>query len=434
MIPATRLLYLLLYLAIIGLLASLWPTLESLWYTSISLIAFIAIADLSLQYSPLTLSAERHLPGSISLGVWQDVHLRLHNQGFWQRQITLFDHYPLQVQAQDLPQTFRLAAQQQAEIQYSIRAIERGKAHFPHIQIHLYSLLGLWKRTIKLPVESCTHIYPNFSAVAGYALLAADNQLSQIGILKKRRRGEGQDFHQLREHRKGDALRQIDWKATSRMNKLISREYQDERDQEVIFMIDCGQRMLSKDGELSHFDHTLNAVLLLSHVALKQGDSVGVTTFSGSERWLSPHKGHQALQHILNTLYDLQPSSQMPDYAEAVTRLMLRQKKRALVIVITNLRDEDSEDLLPALKILKQRHLVLLASMQEQILQDTLVQPIKNFDDALLYAATQHYMHYRIQAFERLQAHGILSLDVAPPALSIELINQYLDIKRSGKL
>jgi uncharacterized protein (DUF58 family) len=285
-----------------------------------------------------------------------------------------------------------------------------------------------------LPVQSEVKVYPNFAAVAQYALLATDNHLSHMGIMKKRRRGEGQDFHQLREYRAGDSLRQIDWKASARMHKAISREYQDERDQEVIFMLDCGHRMMAKDDALSHFDHTLNAILLLTYVALRQGDAVGLGSFAGANRWLPAHKGQHNVQHMLNALYDLQPTAQAPDYAQAATELLVRQKKRALVILLTNLRDEDTDDLLPALHLLRTRHLVLLASMREQALDSALGAPVDNTEDALHKAATQHYLRTREATLERIRVAGIRCLDVTPHAMSVGLINHYLDIKRSAVL
>lgn len=298
----------------------------------------------------------------------------------------------------------------------------------------MLSPLQLWWRDLKLPVESETRVYPNFAAVAQYALMATDHHLSHMGILKKRRRGEGQDFHQLREYREGDSLRQIDWKATARMHKPISREYQDERDQEIIFLLDCGHRMLAKDDTLSHFDHTLNAMLLLTYVALRQGDAVGMGSFAGESRWLPAHKGQHNVQHMLNALYDLQPTPQAPDYAQAATELLVRQKKRALVILLTNLRDEDLDDLLPALHLLRKRHLVLLASMREQAIDRALEEPVDNLEDALHKAAVQHYLQTREATLERIKAAGVRCLDAAPPDLSVNLINHYLDIKRSGAL
>jgi len=295
MIPSNRLLYLLVAIAVIGLLASFREDLEIIWQGMMWLAAGILLLDLVMTYLQQPVSAERNLPGSIPLGVSRNVTLRLHNTA--KRPITLavHDHFPEQLSVEGMPFSTSIAADAHADITYRVTANERGKLIFPRVQIHLDSRFGFWKRNIQLPVESETRVYPNFAAVSHYALMATDNKLSQMGIMKKRRRGEGQDFHQLREYREGDGLRQIDWKATSRTRKLISREYQDERDQEVIFLLDCGHRMTTKDGELSHFDHTLNAILLLSYVALKQGDSVGLATFSGESRWSPPMKGQHTI-------------------------------------------------------------------------------------------------------------------------------------------
>jgi uncharacterized protein (DUF58 family) len=134
-------------------------------------------------------------------------------------------------------------------------------------------------------------VFPNFARIAHYTLLATDNRLSQIGILQRRRRGEGMEFQQLRDYRQDDAPRQIDWKASARVGRLISRDYQDERDQQIVFLLDCSARMRARDGDLSHFDHTLNALLLLAYVALRQGDAVGLATFGHpGPRVLPPRK------------------------------------------------------------------------------------------------------------------------------------------------
>ncbi len=447
-IPTHRLLLLIMAIAMLGLISSFWPAMLIVWQISIVLAVAIAVIDGSLLLLNKPVTATRQLQGSIPLGVKRDVKITLTNTDSKTQTIDIFDHFPLQVEAVGMPITTSISGSDNndngnntATVSYSITAKERGKIVFPALQIRILSKLELWKRNQYLDVYNETRVYPNFAAVAHMALLATDNRLSQLGIMKKRRRGEGQDFHQLREYRDGDSLRQIDWKATSRTRKLISREYQDERDQEVIFLLDCGQRMTTKDDELSHFDHTLNAMLLLSYVALKQGDSVGLATFSGQNgeksgeaRWLSPKKGNHTIQHILNTLYDLQPSDQSPDYTQAATDLLIRHKKRALVIVLTNIRDEDSEDLSPALKILSKRHLVLLASLREEALDKALQKKIQDLPDAIRIAALHRYLQQRQSTFKALQNNKVLNVDVSPNNLTIELINSYLNIKRSGLL
>ncbi len=433
-IPARRLFYLVAINAGMGLIASLYPDAMPMWYAVTGLSIVFSSVDLVRVLLEPTIEAERFVPHSLPLGVKRIIRLHLLNHSQRPLHLLLFDHYPLEVAVTGFPLAISLSPQQFADAHYEITAIERGKLIFPLLQVRVLSPYKLWWHDRKLPLRSEVKVYPNFAAVAQYALLAVDNHLSHMGIMKKRRRGEGQDFHQLREYRQGDSLRQIDWKASARMRKPISREYQDERDQEIIFLLDCGHRMLAKDDALSHFDHTLNAILLLTYVALKQGDAIGLGTFAGASRWLPAHKGMHNVQHMLNTLYDIQPSTQAPDYAQATTELLVRQKKRALVILLTNLRDEDLDDLLPAVHLLRKKHLVLVASMREQAIDNALEKPLDTTDDVLTHAALTHYMKQREASLERIRAAGIRCLDVSPAHLSVQLINQYLDIKRSGIL
>ncbi len=433
-LPSKRLFYSLLLFSFIGLLATFWSALIDLWQLGLYALLIISSIDLLQLYLKQPIEVWRNVPSSLPLGVYRHIKLRVQNHSKYSQILQVYDHYPQSMEVEGLPVTLSVAPKVYADFEYQLIATERGRFIFPLVQIHLDSLLGFWQRNIKLDISNETRVYPNFAALSQYALLATDNNLSQMGIIKKRRRGEGQDFHQLREYRQGDALRQIDWKATARSLKLISREYQDERDQEIIFMLDCGHRMLAKDDELSHFDHTLNAILLLSYVALRQGDAVGLGTFSGESRWIAPRKGYHTIQRILNTIYDLQPSNESPDFSKAATDLMIRHKKRAFVIVLTNIRDEDSDDLLLAINLLRKRHLVLVSSLREKAIDNVLKQPVKKLPDAILNAATHQYLQYRKKAFEKLLHNGTNALETTPDHLSVELINAYLNIKSSGIL
>lgn len=433
-LPARRSFYLIATHLALAIFVSFFPRWLGLWYglLGLSFIGWLVDGLFALRKHDLTI--ERFLPNSLPVGIQRNLRLRVRHTHTQALTVMIYDHYPPSIQVQGLPLKLSLPVGEYAEPSYSIRPVERGKASFPRIQVRVLSPWQLWWHDHSLAVEAEVRIYPNFAALAQYALLATDHHLSHLGIMKRQRRGEGQDFHQLREYRAGDSLRQIDWKASARMHKAISREYQDERDQDIIFLIDCGHRMQAKDGELSHFDHTLNAVLLMAYVALKQGDAVGLATFGGTERWLPAKKGQLSLNQILNTLYDLQPSLQAPDYSQAASQLLIRHKKRALVILISNLRDEDTDDLLPALNLLRKRHLLLLASMREQALDLALEPTVGHLEVAIEQAAIQHYLHLRQQTLERVRATGTLCLDVPPTELSSQLINRYLEIKRSDVL
>jgi uncharacterized protein (DUF58 family) len=308
---------------------------------------------------------ERRVPNSIALGQATEVALRAHNDARRRLELRVFDEHAPDMVGEGLPARLSVPSHGWAEIRYRARPLQRGVREFGHVDCLIRSPLRLWWQRRRLGAPATVRVYPNFAAVAKYTLLATDHRLSQLGIRHKRRRGEGLEFHQLREYRRGDVLRQIDWKATSRYRKLVSREYQDERDQQVFFLIDCGRRMAAQDEGLSHFDMCLNAVLLLAYVALRQGDAVGVMSFSGGERYWPPQKGMDVLRALLNLLFDLQPSLQAPDYLAAASAAAQRLRKRSLIVLVTNLRDEDNEEIAAAQRLLRQRHLVLIANLRE---------------------------------------------------------------------
>lgn len=384
---------------------------------------------------------ERRMAQIWPVGVEQTIHLRLSGARGNVRGL-LHDHHPEAFNAETLPLAFAVKAGQWAELNYRLQANERGEHHFGRIQLRLASPFGLWQKQLEAGQTATVRVFPNFARITQYALLATDNRLSQLGVLRRRRRGEGSDFEQLREYRRDDSPRHIDWKATARLRKPIVREYQDERDQQIVFLLDCGQRMRSRDGgdgsevsALSHFDHTLNAMLLLSYVALRQGDAVGFGAFAHPmPRFFQARKSTATVQRLLNATYDLQPSLQTPDYLAASELLVRHVRKRSLVILLTNLRDEDDSTLLPALAQLRKRHQVLVASLRETGLDQIIKKPVGDFDDALSYAAAIDYRQGRQTQLARLRAQGVNVLDTAPAQLPVALVNRYWEMKRSGMI
>lgn len=380
-------------------------------------------------------TAEREVRGALPLGQWSPVRLRLSHAGRAPLSVDVFDHYPAEAaEVEGLPRRLTLPPGGWGEVTYRLRPVERGDRRFGAVELSVASPAGLWRRRCFAGAAETVRVLPDFQAVAGYALLAVEDRLGQMGVRLQPRRGEGLEFHQLRDYRRGDVLRQVDWKATSRRGKLISRDYQEERNQQVIFVVDCGRRLRARDGELSHFDHALNAVLLVAYAALRQGDAVGILTFAGAERWMPPRKGPAALPEVMRHLYDLEATHRPPDVQEAARRLAAVQRRRALVVLVTNLRDEDDPELVPALALLRPRHLVLLANLREAALDEAIAQPPQDLSAALLTASVHQYLAARAAARDRLRARGVLTLDVVPAQLPVALLNRYLEIKRSGAL
>lgn len=377
----------------------------------------------------------RRLSGSLALGRWSETNLEVEHDFSQSLNIQLFDHVPDGLNVENLPLMVELQPGQRSLIGYRLRPLKRGHFSFEHCEVSLPGPLGLWSDKRLLTVPDQTRVYPDFARLYGGRLLAVDNWLSQLGVRQHQRRGQGQEFHQLREFREGDSLRQIDWKATARQRTPIAREYQDERDQQIIFLLDCGRRMRSQDGELSHFDHALNACLLLSYVALRQGDAVGFSTFASEQaRYLAPVKGTGQLNVLLNTVYDLYSSQHSADYQTAITQLLARQKRRALVVLMTNLRDEDDEELLTAVKRMGKQHQVIVASMREDVLDRIRQAPVQSLSEALAYCGAMDYLNARTKLHEKLDAHGISTINVLPRELGVDLLTRYLNWKKNGAL
>jgi uncharacterized protein (DUF58 family) len=451
MTPARRLLQCVLAWAAFGLLASvlaaLLPALlpssaralqgalqVAFWGAGAALLA-AALADLWRGRRAPPLGVERQAPGVWPVGVWHGAALILRNRGPRTLQVEVFDDYPSGWDIEGMPHAAAIAPGAFVTVTYRLRAQRRGDARFGPPHVRVATPFGLWLRSHRPGPAQEVKVFPDFSKLLGQTLMATDRRAPAAGAIRRRRRGEGTDFRQLREYRQGDSLRAIDWKATARQRKPISREYQEERDQQVVFLLDCGRRMAAEDEGGTHFDHALQAVLTLGFVAQKQGDAVGLMSFGhDGPRWLSPHKGRAGFDRLLAGIYDLHPSEQAPDYAQAAGALLRKLSKRAFVVLITNLRDEDDLAMRSACELLGTRHMVLCASLREQALDAAVAAEVGDFPQALRQAAAVHYLQQRRDAISRLGLRASSLVDVAPVRLPGALLNRYLDIKESGQL
>jgi uncharacterized protein (DUF58 family) len=448
--PSRRLLALVGALCAVSLAGELWgligsgsgareiELLRQGWLAAALLLPGAALFDLLAIRRLRAPQVQRELPDNLALHDWAQVALVLRWETPLPGEVWIFDHHPESAETEGLPLRVPPGASGKtpsaARLEYRLRPMRRGDLRFGPVHLQASSPLGLWRFTSRCGEESWVRVYPNFAAVTRYGAMAMEQDTAQAGIRLRQRRGEGLEFHQLREYRAGDAMRQIDWKATSRKQQLVSREYQDERDQRVIFLLDCSRRMRTKDGDLSHFDHALNAMILLSHVALRAGDAVGLMSFGDETRWLPASKGVGSVNRILNTVYDLETTTLGSDFNGAAEELCARQPRRSLVVLLTNLREEDVEDLLPGVGLLKRRHMVLVANLREQKIDEVLAEEITDFKGALTNFGAWRHEQGRAKVQETLRHGGVLTLDSPPSALHAQLINSYYAIKRSGAL
>ncbi len=434
MIPTRTLIILVTIWALSALGLAYYLPAKTAWLSVGAVIFIIAFIDSIRALQIPTPEIRREVSLNLAHGETTRVKLYIRNIHQQELSLQLFDDIPDSFQYEAMPIAISMEQNEVNRIEYWINPRERGNATFRRIFIRVLSPLRLWHRQYSIEHKSQVRVYPNFSKITKFALLALDNRESAMGVQQKQMRGEGLEFHQLREYRVGDSLRQIDWKASIRLQKMISREYQQERDQKIIFLLDCGRRMAATDGGYSHFDEALNSLLLLGYVALRQGDAVGLQCFGGDDRFLPPKKGLGTINRLLNFSYDLTPKPEAPDYMSAVKNLLKREKRRSLVIWLTNLRDDDAEELKPTIRLLKKHHLVLVANLKETFLDNLEKSVPENFEEALTISAAIEFKQKRTETLTTLSHEGAVLVDTIPSLLPAALVNAYLEIKASGKL
>jgi len=416
-----------------GVAASLWSPAVLPWNVFGTALLLLSILDLVLLLRRPTPDVVRTMPEAWPIGIARPVSLQIEG-GPQVQHLEVHDLHPPGWRVDGLPRHVRLTPDTVSRVDYSLQPDMRGAAVFDGVQLRLRSPLALWRQRREAGTRQQVRVFPNFAPLTRFALLSADRASRLVGAHIKRRRGEGTDFHQMREYRVGDSLRQIDWKASSRARKLISREYQDEKNQQLVVVLDTGRRMLAQDGALSHFDHALDAALVVSYLALRQGDAVGLFATGGESRWMAPQRGMGAVDTLLRVSHDLQPQPVATDYLAAATELSLRQRRRGLLMLVTNLRDEDIEDVLSAVRMLQKRHLVVVASLRERALDEVLSAEVHDHDDAVRAGATARYLAQRKAAHDALRNHRITVLDVTGEELPSALVERYLAVKRDGLL
>jgi uncharacterized protein (DUF58 family) len=433
--PAPPLLWLLSGWTVLGVLASLaWLPLST-WLACGGVIAALALIDswrLRRLPSP---GVQREVTPVMPLGPEARVGLRLRASATRTQHMRLHDLHPSGWAVRGMPRTLSLPPGSDMLLDYAVTPDARGQFSFDGCHLQLRSPWHGWTSRRVVGTPSTVRVYPNFASLAELAGLSVELASRSVGARLQRRRGEGTEFQELRDYRVGDSLRKIDWKATARSNRLISREYRDERNQQVVLMLDCGRRMLAQDDQLAHFDHVLNASLALASIALRQGDAVGMLACTGQQqRWLPPQQGSGGMDMLLGAGYDLHAMPLATDYLAAASALQAHQQRRALIVLITNVRDEDDAELRMAVSMLAKRHLVMLVSLRELALDRAAVEPGDDLESSIRSAAAMHYLAERERVHEGLRREGVNTLDVSCAELSGALIERYLAVKRSSRL
>ncbi|MBK1646624.1 DUF58 domain-containing protein [Thiocapsa imhoffii] len=420
----------------LGLAAHWLPSAVLVWQLAGLLIASFSLADWwALHRQPTPRLVERLVGGRLgrlALHDWGDVELTLANPSARSLRLWLHDAHPSRFAVRGLPCAILLGPGETTHVRYQLRPGQRGDFCIAGSRIALHSPLRLWVDHRFIPLATRVQVGPNRRVLSRALLNGARARAGERGPHPQLDRRAGMDFQQLRDFRQGDNLRRIDWKASARMRKLIAREYRDERDQQLVFMLDAGRRMRHGDAGHTHLDEALNALLAVADLALAQGDAVGAMTFGGPQRWQAPRRGTRTLGRLIDALYDLQPSLEPADPLEAARTLWPRLPRRTWVIIMTNTRNEDQSELEQAARLLRRRHLLVIADLREAVLDRTLAQGMTDLPSALRYHAAQDWLEQRRAHGARLRQLGVETLDLVPTGLPQALIERYRALKHAG--
>jgi len=394
-------------------------------------IAWIVVSDLLTLPSRGTFLVEREAMRIASLRKPHRVTLTLLNLARRAYPVEVRDGVPHELAPEPEEFNLRLEARRRSALSYVLRARRRGAFSIGTVHLRVCSRWRFWQRLIDYPVETIIHVYPDMKQLAQYAVLARTNRLSLLGVRRTRRIGQDHDFERLRDYSIDDNYKHIDWRSTARRRKLTVRDYQSSQSQRIVFLVDCGRMMTNEAEGLSLLDHGLNAMLMLSYVALRQGDSVGMISFSHEiHGFIPPRAGMSQMNRLLHASFDRFSSLVESRYDLAFRYLASHCRKRSLVVLITNVIDEvNTNQIERYLTNLVGRHLPLGVLLRDRQLFDAV--DVEHPTDQQLWtaAAAADILTWRHQVLSDLQSKGVLALDVFPEAMTAPLVNRYLEVK-----
>ncbi|MBS0264447.1 MAG: DUF58 domain-containing protein [Planctomycetes bacterium] len=391
----------------------------------------VALLDLAISPSLRKVDLEREMSHVMSVGAKNAVKIWLTNRNSQEMVVEFQDEPPDPCVTDGLPFVMKLAPLKARYRVYHVEPHHRGRTRFGDIFLKTRSRLGLWTFFDQRRAAREIRVYPDIQAVHGLELLARKNRLAEAGLKLSRLRGRGSEFDRLREYRREDEYRHIDWKATARQQQLISREYVVERNQNILIVLDCGRSMCNELNGITHLDRALNAAIVLAYTALRQGDNVGFLAVSNkAERWVHPVRGAGGIQTIIRHTYDIEARYEATDYSLMVEELRRRFRKRSLVVLLTHALDElHLAAISRHVRELKSPHLVLASFLRNVPLHDR-VQSVPTSDvDAFQIAAAAEMLHAQTRQIAELNHSGLLVLDALPDQLTADLVSRYLDIK-----
>lgn len=436
MLPTPRLLLLLLLGAPLIAGAAFGPLFVGLALLYFTALLGLLVSDLLLTPRPSMIEVERINDSRLSIGAANLVTILLANRSARPLSLTVRDEYPDAIAADMRFITGALAPYGVYEAQYHLTPLQRGDYRFGDTVLRYRSLLGTFLRQARYLTAAAVKVYPNVLEVRKYDLLARKGLLYEMGLRQARIFGQGSEFERLREYNPDDEFRRINWKATARRGKPIAAEFETERSQYVVCAIDTGRLMRPPVGDLARLDYVINTALLLTYVATLKGDHVGMLSFADEVgAYLAPKRGKGQFYRVLETLYNVQSQAVESDYTRALSYLSLKNRRRSLVVVFTDLVTLDAaRPLIASMARMAQRHLPICVLISDPNIAREVDAPARESAGIYRRAVAEMLRDERQIILDTLNRSGVLTIDVPADKLTVSVINSYLELKARGKL
>ncbi|WP_421774069.1 DUF58 domain-containing protein [Gracilimonas sp.] len=377
---------------------------------------------------------KRIVPQRLSNGDENTIRLQLTNRLSFSAQAEIIDEIPHQFQIRDFSIKSLLDSGMKKEFEYTLRPTERGEFDFGNINVFMNTRIGFVRRKVSIQATETVPVYPSFIQMRKFEMYAISNRLTDIGIKKICRVGHTMEFDQIKEYVRGDDVRSINWKATARANDLMVNQYQDERSQNVINVIDMGRVMKMPFDGLHLLDYAINTSLVISNIALIKDDKAGLVTFSNNDSVVvKPEKKRTHIQRIQEALYNLNTNFLESDYERLVVSLRKHVNQRSLVLLYTNFETFSSmERQLPYLQRIAKDHLLVTIFFENTEMTKLLHEDSKTIGQIYTKTVAEKFAFEKKQIIKALNQRGIQTILTPPKELSVNAINKYLELKARG--
>jgi uncharacterized protein (DUF58 family) len=434
----TKLFYVLLAVGFVPLSLS-WSRPMLRWATLAYDLALIAAAVFDVWNSklPPKVRIERHFGGRFAVGAETEVRIEIANHTARDIRLIVKDEYPPQLKLSGAREArLNIEAQSSAALVYGLTPPKRGRFEFGLIAVRYLSRWGLAWRQSRIGEPVAVKVYPNMRRAREAELKALGARSFVAARRKSQWRGEGRDFESLRDYVRGDEMRHISWTATARRGKLVTRQYQMERDQTILIALDAGRLMTARIENETKLDSAVHAALALMSAAARAGDNAGLLVFGRRiKTYLPPKRGAEHLDAALEALHAIEPEMIEPSYSRAFEFVSANSRRRSLVVVLTDLVDEEgSRELLTSLKLLRPRHLPLVVTIADRDLKAVVRESPENESEMFTQSVAEEIMHLREAALRLVESQGGLALDVTAAVLAPKLLETYLRVKERGML